>query len=38
MDWCQGPSLGLVELEMETSVLLHACEGTCHQMLECVCV
>lgn len=31
--WCQDPSQGLVELEMETS-LLHACGGTCHRMLQ----
>ncbi len=31
--WCQDPSQGLVELEMETS-LLHACGGTYRRMLE----
>lgn len=34
MGWCQDPSQGSVALEMETSLLLHACVGTCHRMLE----
>lgn len=34
MGWSQDSSQGLVELEMETSLLLHACGRTCQQMLE----
>lgn len=34
MGLCQDPSLGLVELEMETFQLSHACGGKCQHMLK----